>query len=411
MSNLDVRAPTLLNRARASQVLALARLDALAVSQPLNVYYATTKLPVLDRMTSRHQSLAVIPADPAKPVSYVGPAFEYYYNVADSGVAQGVDVYLATPPSADPVRADGRGMMRILDAARVDAREHRRRAATLEATAVSDMAAGLAQALGALGIARGALGFDSLEAERWIEAAAPAAQRLTGDDLMRHIRLVKTQAELSLLTAAARANVVAVTRAVLRARERPTLRALRQRFFGEAAELGNTGIFMLVDGVMDETYEETLPEGRAFLVDGVSHRAFYQGDYARTACLGQPAPGMRKVTEALEFAWHEIRDRLAPGLKFSEIGEIGRSALRRAGNDYTVAFKPHSVGLEHEDQPRLGIDGRPFDLALVEGMVLSVDCPLLDVGAGGTAHLEDLTVITADASRPLHEAGPALLVV
>jgi Xaa-Pro aminopeptidase len=228
---------------------------------------------------------------------------------------------------------------------------------------------------------------------------------------MHHIRLVKTPAELSLLTDAARANVLAVTAAVLRARENPTLRALRQRFFSEAAERGNTGIFMLVDGVMDETYEETLPEGRAFLVDGVSHRAFYQGDYARTACLGPPSPGMRKVTEALEFAWHEIRDRLAPGLTFSQIGEIGRRALRRTGNDYTVAFKPHSVGLEHEDQPRVGIDGRPFDLALVEGMVLSVDCPLLDVGAGGTAHLEDLTLITADASRPLHEAGPALMVV
>ena len=408
---MEARAPVLLNRERASEVLSRAGLDGVVVSQPLNVYYATTKLPVLDRMTSRHQSLAVIPADPHQPLAYVGPAFEYYYNVSDSGLAPGIDVYLATPPSADPLRADGRGMMRILGPEPLDERENRRRAATLEATAVSDVASGLARVLGSAGLDRGTLGHDSLEAERWIAEAAPAAARRLGDDLLRHIRLVKTPAELSLLTAAAQANVLAVLAAVGRTRENPTLRALRQRFFSEAAERGNTGVFLLVDGVMDEIYDETLPEGRAFLVDGVSHRAFYQGDYARTACLGEPSAQMRRVTESLEFAWHEIRARLAPGLRFSDIGRIGREALRKAGHDYTVAFKPHSVGLEHEDQPRAGIDGRPCDIELADGMVLSVDCPLLDVGVGGTAHLEDLTLITADGSRPLHEAGPPLLVV
>ena len=44
-------------------------------------------------------------------------------------------------------------------------------------------------------------------------------------------------------------------------------------------------------------------------------------------------------------------------------------------------------------------------------MVLSVDCPLLDVGVGGSAHLEDLTLITADGSRPLHAVDPALILV
>ena len=168
---------------------------------------------------------------------------------------------------------------------------------------------------------------------------------------------------------------------------------------------------MLVDGVMDETYDEALVEGRAFLVDAVSHHAFYQGDYARTACMGEPSSELRRVTDALELAWGEIRERLRPGLRFSEIGVIGRETLRNAGYDYTVAFKPHSVGLAHEDQPRTDIDGKPFDLALVEGMVLSVDCPLLDVGVGGTAHFEDLTLITTTGSRPLHESEPPLIVV
>jgi len=42
----------------------------------------------------------------------------------------------------------------------------------------------------------------------------------------------------------------------------------------------------------------------------------------------------------------------------------------------SIAFNPHSVGLQHWDQPRSGIDGEPVDQMLEPGMVLSLDCPL-----------------------------------
>jgi hypothetical protein len=35
-------------------------------------------------------------------------------------------------------------------------------------------------------------------------------------------------------------------------------------------------------------------------------------------------------------------------------------------------------------------------------MVISVDCPVLQAGIGGTAHLEDLTLITASGAEPVH---------
>lgn len=213
------------------------------------------------------------------------------------------------------------------------------------------------------------------------------------------------------MRAAAQANCRALTAAVSAVRSYPTLRGLRERYFSEVALRGNTAIFMLVDGVMDETYDEPLSEGRAFLVDGVSHRAFYQGDYARTVSIGEPTPELVRVTRALETAWHEIRDSLRPGLRFSQIRATGISCLQRHGYDYTVAFKPHAVGLTHEDQPRMDLAGRPLDLELVEGMVLSVDCPLLDVGVGGTAHLEDLMLITGNGAQVIHDTDPALLVI
>jgi hypothetical protein len=55
------------------------------------------------------------------------------------------------------------------------------------------------------------------------------------------------------------------------------------------------------------------------------------------------------------------------------------------------------------------LDGGPLDLELAAGMVLSVDCPLLDVG--GSAHLEDMMLITVDGSRPLHTVDEPLILV
>ncbi len=386
-------------------------LDAFVVSHPLNVYYATSKLPVLDRMSSTHQSVAVIPADPTQPVAYIGPAFEYYYNVADVGVADGVLVTLITPAAAEPLRAANQVMMRDLHIVPLEAREQRRRTATEVASFHKDIPAGLSALLPQLGIGSGSVGVDSMEAKEWLATATPELNCRGAADLMRHVRLVKTPAELDLLRLAAQANARALVSTIKVAREHRSFRALRERFFSEASLLGNTPIFMLIDGVMDEEFEDELHDGRAFLVDAVSHRGLYQGDYARTACIGAPQPEMLRVTQALELAWGEIRNRLRPGLRFSEIKAIGNETLRRLGYDYTVAFKPHSVGLTHEDQPTLDTAGRPHDLALVAGMVLSVDCPLLDVGVGGSAHLEDLTLITANGSEPLHTVDPALICV
>jgi Xaa-Pro aminopeptidase len=401
----------LINRERATEILARAGLDAVVLAEPLNVYYATSKLPVLDRMTTSHQSVAIVPADPLLPVSYVGPAFEYYYNVADRGVAAGVDLHLVNPAASDPLKAADGALMRALDKSPLEPRELRRRERTRDARFHRSIPEGLAAVLADHRLVRGTLGIDSLDGQRWLGTAAPASTSRPAEDIVRHIRLVKTPAELAILEAAAQANAHAMMSAVRSAREARTLRGLRELFFSHAALAGNTPIFMLVDGVMDETYDELLIEGKAFLVDAVSHRAFYQGDYARTACIGEPSPELRRVTTALGFAWGEVRRQLRPGLRFSEIRAIGLKALADSGYDYTVAFKPHSVGLAHEDQPRTDLDGSPLDLALVEGMVLSVDCPLLDVGLGGTAHLEDLTLITAVGSRPIHAVDEPLILV
>jgi Xaa-Pro aminopeptidase len=163
--------------------------------------------------------------------------------------------------------------------------------------------------------------------------------------------------------------------------------------------------------VTAEAYDEPLTDGRAFLIDAVSHLMGYHGDFARTVFLGEPPQPMRRVTTALAAAWDEIRANLKPGLRFSQIRAQGPAILKKLGYDFAVGFTPHHVGLWHTDQPRANADGSPFDPVLEPGMIISVDCPLVDTGLGGTAHLEDLTLITADGARPIHETGEPVIMV
>jgi Xaa-Pro aminopeptidase len=105
-------------------------------------------------------------------------------------------------------------------------------------------------------------------------------------------------------------------------------------------------------------------------------------------------------------AWQEIRAQLKPGLRFSDISGIGKATVRKLGERLDYAFHPHSVGLQHWDQPRYDLNRTPIDITLETGMVLSVDCPLLNAGVNGTTHIEDLVLITSQGAELVHRTAP-----
>ena len=44
-------------------------------------------------------------------------------------------------------------------------------------------------------------------------------------------------------------------------------------------------------------------------------------------------------------------------------------------------------------------------------MIISVDMPVLNTGIGGSAHLEDLTLITKDGNEQINDIGERIIVV
>ena len=109
----------------------------------------------------------------------------------------------------------------------------------------------------------------------------------------------------------------------------------------------------------------------------------------------------------------EVREQLRPGLRFSEIVALGSEAVRKAGFEAVIGFGPHSVGLAHTDEPGEVHGGfwRKPDFVLEPGMIISVDCPTLDTGIGGSAHCEDLVLITDTGAEPIHPLHEPVIVV
>lgn len=407
------------NLPRAFEWMEREGLDALVVSDPVNVYHLSGFWPATARMGYDAPVVAVLARDPARPLAVVTGEFTWYYLLSDNGFRYPLETFLYGAPPDPGRQAAAWQEGTILQAesrvfpdagiAPMSARERRRAEDARASIARHPLEAGrdaaLVRALRWAGLDRGRIAVDGDAVRATVERAGLSTLCASADTVLKRIRMVKSPTEVALLRAAATANVEAAVSAARAVREGATLREFRRRFYVEAARGGNRGVFMVVDGVSAEGVDEELREGQAFMFDAVSEGAGYHGDFARTVFVGEPAAAMRRITVAVHRSWEAVRAALRPGLRFSEITRIGREAMRASGQDLAVMFGPHSVGLFHNDAVGLG------DLALEPGMVVSVDCPLLESGAGGTVHLEDLMLVTAAGAEPLHPVPPPVLEV
>ena len=122
---------------------------------------------------------------------------------------------------------------------------------------------------------------------------------------------------------------------------------------------------------------------------------------------------MQKVISALSHVWDRILPELKAGRKYSDLYALSAMLFAETQVDASFAINPHSVGLNHTDEPSKYDFGlwEKDDIELVENMVLSVDMPVLDNGLGGTAHLEDLVLIGKDGPELLNTSDDRFIVV
>ena len=418
-----------MNLEQAYRVMEEEQLDGLVLAEPINVFHLTGHWGSLAKMGYPAPAYALLSSDQRQAPGLVMMQFIYYYTYSDGYFDFPLQTWLFTgwdrrleeagaaadvegePPANPPYTFEDKGEVELRAI-------ERHRLSTLESALSqnrlsADARWALVNAAKGMGLARGRIGVDHMVVNAIFETAGLDAVPVYADRALRRIRAIKSPREIELMTFSAQANAEAALVAARAARAGATYQELRAAFFSEAARRGNLGVFMQVDTIGAETGDGEFRDGQAFQIDCVSHGFHYHGDYGRTVFLGEPSRSMKYATEAIALGWDAIMEALRPGLRYSEIRPIGMAALKKAGYDLDVAFTPHSVGLMHTDDP--GRADSPFyvkeDVVLAENMIISVDCPVRNVGLGGSAHLEDLTLITADGGVQINDTDNRVIIV
>ena len=418
----------LVNRERATRIMKQAGIDAIICAVPRNIYYLTNYHPLLSKMGIDGFTYAILPADDRIAPVLVEGQFGFYIAGAETATKDLVDVRLHTGFAEADAAHMSQDLRSQLDAPAIpsflpamqnwhalNGLEQNKRDKTLamskDISASSHIA--LTKALIDLGLEGKSLVVDSANLKSILGRADITDVRTNGEHVLRRIRLQKTPAEITLMRYAAQANAEASLAAAKLVRDGANFQEMRQNYAAQCGERLLTPEFMVLDGVVPEMAQGEIKEGRSFLIDCVSHHQFYHGDYGRTVCVGEPTPEIQRATTALAQIWDGLLPQLKPGMYYNEITDLAAEICATTDTDAGHICNPHSVGLNHTDEPSVG-DADYFvkdNLQLVEGMIISVDLPMTETGLGGSAHLEDLVLITEDGAELINDGADRVIIV
>ena len=427
-----VKKGSLLNLDRAYKVLNEERLDGLIVTLPKNIFYFTGYHDHLAVRYSSPSSFVLLSKDENKKMCIVMNQFIYYFSFIDGDFRLDTNDYLFTGWNKTNTGLEGEVNNDLieepipspaytwnsLEEYPIDSIEKNRLKVLSEKLdkipESADYDWALKKAMEYLEFNKGLVGIDHPVINQIIKKMSLDTRTVDGDHALRKIKIIKSKREIELMRISAQTNADATISAIKQLRNGATHQDLKALFFSECSKRGNVPSLLQIDTVNSEVFNKELRDGDCFAIDAVSHGFHYNGDFGRTVFLGEPSKSMKMATDAISVGWDAIREKLKPGLRYSEIRNIGRNAIKKAGFNYSVALTPHSIGLSHTDEPGkngVGSFWQKDDLILEENMIISVDLPVLNTGIGGSAHLEDLTLITSDGGEQINDIGNRIIVL
>ncbi|MFT2092753.1 M24 family metallopeptidase [Paraglaciecola sp. 2405UD69-4] len=421
--NFDGR--LLVNKPHAYKVLEQAGLDGLIAVNPVNVFYFGNHLGFNSKMQQRNASFAVFPRDKNKPsILVVGSgdlwtisrANREYPNIIPYSVPAnwqdfvGHDVADETPqayPGFSEIWSQNAAGFTSFEKNQIAFEQQFKN----EFMPTPEHA--LVKALKEAGLEKGKVAIDDLSIRSTLARAGHDRTTLIeSDNIFRKIRVVKSDVEIGHMGVIAKANQTAAMNMLASLDVGANDYDIDHLFRLEAAKQGAMSTWLVggsVGGFPDGELRKNVP----FLIDAVSQINYYHGDFARTIVFGEPSKKLLDRTKLLNTAWHAVLDIMRPGVRYSEIEKVARKAMAGSGISVPpVGVIPHSVGLQHTDEPYR--DNLAFvvkdDLVLQENMTLTVDFPTLEIG-WGNCHLEDLVRITKDGVEPLAKIDNPLIIL
>ncbi|NKB43108.1 MAG: M24 family metallopeptidase [Alphaproteobacteria bacterium] len=419
----DFDGRSLVNKARAYEIMEREDIDGIVALNPVNVFYLGNYFSYELQKLRAIPSFAVMPRDPSKPSFLVVSSSDLWFianadrehpEIIPYGSPAGWENY--SNPDLWNQEPEARSFMRMPENTEA-LTEIEQGWYELEKRWESGKAAtpewGLVHALKESGLINGKVAVDDMRiADILNTLGQDTVTCVPGDNTFRKIRMVKSDVEVGHMRRIARANQDACMAMLSQVEVGMTKADFDGIFITEAAKRGAKAMW-IASGTIGGFRHGTVVEGQAMMVDAVSQINFYHGDFGRTWCVGEPPKELQERIRLTSIAREVAHDIVRPGMKYSQLQSTVTTAVKKASpSGWAMGVGPHTVGLQHTDQSYR--DGLPFvvgdDLTFQENMTLTIDLPQVEIGWGAT-HLEDLIVVTKDGYEPLATMDDPLIIL
>jgi Xaa-Pro aminopeptidase len=221
------------------------------------------------------------------------------------------------------------------------------------------------------------------------------------------LRLVKSEAEIALLRAAAEATDGGMRAGLDQVRDGGSEHVVVAAAEHAIRRAGAEVAFATVMGAGPRTALATFfPSSRPMrpgdlaVLDCGARIEGYHGDMCRTVVIGGPDAVQRGMLDAVAASVRAATAAARPGARVADVNAAAHEAVRSAGFDaaWWGAFMPHGTGTGQHEMPHALADG---DLVLEPGMVMCIE-PGIAVPDFGAVILEQMILVGEGGAETLN---------
>ncbi len=376
-----------MNGERAFEVMQREEVDTLIASSTENVYYVSNYWSLGKKLGCGVQAYAVLPikGDPTvvAPIDEADLVLDSQTWIEDIRFHGSSKVEISRPE--EPIEQTEL-LLKLYEGAKPEA----------------DGATALIKALEEKGLTEGVIALDASgltpSLYEQIKSKLPGAKLVDGASLLREIRLVKTESEVERIKRATAITEKSMEDALEIARSEITELDLAGMYAHSVTYDGGHVTQNLIGFRERSAFPNPVPSlfeaERRDLVRMTFGCTWdhYHSNISRTAVIGRPLQKVQRRWEAVMSAQDAALDAVEPGAKIGDVCGAALKALEDADVKGFSGGVGHGLGVECNERPWIEKDAEG---ELLEGMVVNIDIPVLELGWGGT-QLEDTILVTSD---------------
>ncbi|HII61812.1 Xaa-Pro dipeptidase PepQ [Pyrococcus horikoshii] len=234
------------------------------------------------------------------------------------------------------------------------------------------------------------------------------------DDVIRDMRIIKSEKEIKIIEKACEIADKAVMAAIEEITEGKKEREVAAKV--EYLMKMNGAEKPAFDTIIASGYRSALPHGVAsdkriergdlVVIDLGALYQHYNSDITRTIVVGSPNEKQKEIYEIVLEAQKKAVESAKPGITAKELDSIARNIIAEYGyGEYFNHSLGHGVGLEVHEWPRVS---QYDETVLREGMVITIE-PGIYIPKIGGVRIEDTILITKNGSKRLTKTERELI--